>query len=132
MYAGIEPLLGSLQAGGTTLAVATSKPQVFARQIVEHFGLSGYFTHVAGSELDGSFRHKHEVISRALAALGPATNRDICMVGDRAQDAAGAARHGLDFVGVAWGYANEGELAGAGAKVVATTPAELLGLLTER
>jgi phosphoglycolate phosphatase len=131
VYAGIAPLLGILRAAGVTLAVATSKPEVFARQIVDHFGLASYFDHVAGSGLDGSSSHKHEVISRALAALGVEAGGDICMVGDRAHDAAGAARHGLDFIGVAWGYAADGELVDAGAPRIASTPTELLTFLTE-
>jgi phosphoglycolate phosphatase len=135
VYPGIEPLLASLRHAGTRLAVATSKPEVFARRIVDHFGLTSYFDHVAGSGLDGSHRHKADVIALALAALGfdadsdPEVRAGICMVGDRAHDAVGAAAHGLDFIGVAWGYAAPGELAEAGARDVAGTPSELSRLL---
>jgi phosphoglycolate phosphatase len=37
------------------------------------------------------------------------------MVGDRAQDVAGAAANGLDCIGVGWGFAPDGELHAAGA-----------------
>ena len=37
------------------------------------------------------------------------------MVGDRAQDVAGAAANGLDCIGVGWGFAPDGELDAAGA-----------------
>jgi phosphoglycolate phosphatase len=37
------------------------------------------------------------------------------MVGDRAQDVAGAAANGLDCIGVGWGFAPDGELHTAGA-----------------
>ena len=44
--------------------MATSKPEVFARKILEHFGLSGYFQEIVGSELDGTRVDKAEVIGR--------------------------------------------------------------------
>jgi hypothetical protein len=47
------------------------------------------------------------------------------LVGDRAQDVAGAAVHGLPCVGAGWGPAEDGELAAAGAAVVARTPADV-------
>jgi phosphoglycolate phosphatase len=130
VYPGIQELLAGLEATGTTMAVATSKPAVFARRIVEHFGLARSFTYVAGADLDGPVRHKHEVIARALDALGLEGGPEVCMVGDRAQDVAGAAVHGLSFVGAGWGYGEIGELAAAGASVIAAVPSDALGLLT--
>ena len=40
------------------------------------------------------------------------------MVGDRAQDVAGAAANGLECIGVGWGFALDGELRDAGAAAV--------------
>ena len=40
------------------------------------------------------------------------------MVGDRAQDVAGALANGIDCIGVSWGFAPDGELEGAGAVAV--------------
>ncbi|MGA3220057.1 MAG: HAD hydrolase-like protein [Acidimicrobiales bacterium] len=130
VYPGIEAVLSGLRDGGATLAVATSKPTVFARRVLEHFGLSGYFAYVSGSELDGRARAKHEVISIAITALGLVGRDDVCMVGDRALDVTGAAALSLPAVAVAWGYAADGELESAGAAAVAHTPAELLALLS--
>jgi phosphoglycolate phosphatase len=130
VFDGVEAMLVAVRDRGTTLGVATSKPEVFARQILEHFGLSPYFAHISGSELDGTDMLKHQVIARVLAALDVPAGAGVCMVGDRAQDAAGARAHGLSFIGVGWGYAREGELVAAGASQVAGSPAELLGLLS--
>ena len=33
-----------------TLLVATSKPTVFARKVLKHFGMEDYFSFVGGSE----------------------------------------------------------------------------------
>jgi phosphoglycolate phosphatase len=130
VYPGIEALLSRLRDSGVTLAVATSKPTIFANKVLEHFGLSGYFTYVSGSELDGRARAKHEVISNALQALGLVGRDDVCMVGDRVLDVAGARAVGLPAIAVAWGYAAHGELESAGATAVVRTPAELLALLS--
>ena len=46
----------------------------------------------------------------------------VVMVGDRHHDVDGAGEHGVPTVGVAWGYAEPGELAGA-ATVVDTLDA---------
>ncbi|WP_371821246.1 HAD hydrolase-like protein [Blastococcus sp. PRF04-17] len=51
------------------------------------------------------------------------------LVGDREHDVLGAAAHGLPCIGAGWGPAPPGELAAAGAAVVATTPADVLDAL---
>jgi phosphoglycolate phosphatase len=104
---------------------------VFAHQVLDHFGLSGYFAHVSGSEPTGRARYKDEVVNRALTALGLVGRSDVCMVGDRATDVTGAAAAGVDGVAVGWGYAAEGELQSAGAIAVVQTPAELLAFLSQ-
>ena len=130
VYPGIEVVLSALRDKGVTLAVATSKPTAFATQILDHFGLSGFFSHVSGSELEGRARYKDEVIMRALTALSLVGRRDVCMVGDRATDVTGAAAAGLPAIAVRWGYAADGELECAGAAAIVQTPAELLVLLS--
>jgi len=79
------------------LAVATSKPTPFAQRIVEHFGLDVHLDVVAGATLDGSRRTKADVIRFALTALA-ADPADAVMVGDRAQDVAGARTLGLPSI----------------------------------
>ena len=48
---GIIPCLEKLCKAGKVLAVATCKPEVFAVRIIEHFGLSKYFTVITGLSL---------------------------------------------------------------------------------
>jgi phosphoglycolate phosphatase len=141
VFPGIEEVLVELRAAGVVLAVATSKPEVYARQIARHFGLDAHLTHgldgVFGADADqGARSAKAEVVGHALAtleargvAVGPATT---VMVGDREHDVLGAGRHGIATVGVAWGYAEPGELEAAGAAVVVHTPRELTDLLLPR
>jgi phosphoglycolate phosphatase len=130
VYAGIPELLAELADGGATLAVATSKPEPFALRVLEHTGLLEGFTSVHAATLDGSVRHKDQVVATALAAHPD--GRDPVLVGDRAQDVLGAAVHGLPCIGAGWGPAEDGELERAGAVVVAAVPADVLAVLRSR
>jgi phosphoglycolate phosphatase len=127
VYPGIRELIAGLRAEGMTLAVATSKPEPFAVRILEHAGLLAEFASVHGATLDGAVRHKDQVVAAALAAH-PDGERPV-LIGDRSHDVLGARAHGLPCIGADWGPAPPGELAAAGAAVVATTPAEVPGAL---
>lgn len=128
LHDGVPQVLDELAAAGVRLAVATSKPVVFAVRVLEHVGLGEVFEHVAGATLDGSVRSKADVVALALQATRVGAGEAL-MVGDRAQDVEGAHAHGVACVGVRWGYAEPGELEAAGADAVAETPAELSRLL---
>ena len=91
LYDGMPQLLERLCASGLTLAVATSKPAVFARRILDHFDLARYFAFVGGAELDGSRQAKADVIAHVLQGLGGVDPATCLMIGDRRHDVAGAA-----------------------------------------
>ena len=124
VYPGIPEMLGELKRQGKTLAVATSKPTVYAKRILGKFDLAKYFDLCDGSELDGTRVHKDEVIAHALEALGcdPAS---AVMVGDRSHDVIGAIKNSLPCIGVTYGYGTEEELAEAGAFRTVDTVDEL-------
>lgn len=124
VYPGIPQALAELREAGFRLMLCTSKPAVFARQVVERFGLGAHLTGVYGAELDGQFDDKGELIGHILATEG-LSPQEACMVGDREQDVRGAARNGLASIGVLWGYGSAAELGDAGAQLLARTPAEL-------
>ena len=132
VYDGIPDLLDGLD-GAMTLAVATSKPTYSATRILEHFDLAGHFAFVGGSDLEGLRHDKAAVIAHTLAeldALGaPASGSNTVMVGDREHDVHGAHAHGIDTIGVLWGYGDAAELLGAGAIRLAESPADLLEVL---
>jgi len=129
VYDGIPELLTALREAGRTLAVATSKAEVFAASILDHFALTEYFTTVVGSELDGRRTAKSEIITEALARLDRPTAGTV-MIGDRSHDVRGAVAVGVGSIGVLWGYGDDIELTAAGADALAATPAALLGQLT--
>lgn len=123
-YAGISELLGELQRAGSTLWVATSKPTVFATNIVKHFGLESFFERVYGSELDGTNSDKADLI-RHLMTLERIGAPAAVMIGDREHDVIGAVRNGIRAIGVTWGYGTAEELAAAGAHEVVSSPPTL-------
>ncbi len=113
LYPGVEEMLRTLHASGVSLWLATSKAEVFARQILEHFNLTGLFGGIVGSELSGGRDTKAEVITHILRQL-PADGFPALMVGDRDQDAAGAQDMGLDMAVVLWGFGSRAEFEGFG------------------
>ena len=128
VYPGMEAALSRLKAAGRTLAVATSKLDVTSYRVLDHFGLSPYFDVVAGSRADGTLSEKAEVLEYALTRLGIGA-ADALMVGDRKYDVEGAAKNGVECMGVLYGYGSEEELLSAGAICLAETPADIARLI---
>lgn len=129
LYPGMEAMLEALTKSGRTVVLATSKPAVYAKQILRHFSIDGYFSFVSGSELDGTRVKKAEVIGYALASCGITDKASAVMVGDREHDIIGARLAGVDSIGVLYGYGSKDELAAAGAGQIAATVDELKKLL---
>ena len=127
-YEGAAELLRYLKDTGKTVALATSKPQIFADQIVKKYGLAPYFDLVLGSELDGTRTDKSQVIAEVLYRLG-ANPHEAIMIGDRKHDIIGAKANGIKSVGVSFGYAADGELETAGADYIVDNMDELRTLL---
>lgn len=123
----VPKMLETLKNNGKKIALATSKPYVFAAQIMEHFDLSKYFDCMVGAEFDGTRNEKAEVIAEVLRQFPDAKNP--VMVGDRKQDCVGAKKNDIPCIGVAFGFAEDGELEEGGAEKVAQTVMELLEVL---
>ena len=124
LYSGIPELLRDLQASGRSVVLATSKPEVYAERILDHFGIADCFTLAVGSLLNNTRDAKSEVIAFALEKLG-ASPTEVIMVGDRRYDVEGAAANGIKTVGVLYGYGSREELMSAGAVAVCETVKEL-------
>ncbi|GAA2031160.1 HAD family hydrolase [Agromyces tropicus] len=129
VFPGVEGVLQAVQAAGIPIALATSKPESMARNVLAHTGLDGYFTVIAGASDDEERSTKAEVVAealRGLRALGVDTSAAV-MVGDRGYDALGAAAHGVPTILVEWGYGSPDEAADAIAVVHSAD--QLRGLL---
>lgn len=129
-YPGIEDLLARLKAEGYPLFVATSKPEVTAIEVLEHFHLAQYFDRICGASLDEGRETKEDVITYLLAQIGDPGQT--VMVGDTDYDVIGAKAHGIPTIGVTWGYGEVEAMKTAGAVALANTPEELHHLLSQR
>lgn len=125
VYEGFEDLLKLLNTSGRTLIVATSKPEVFAKQILEYFNIAKYFTFIAGGNLDGTRVKKDEVISYALESCNILDKSKVIMIGDREHDIIGAKKNGIHSMGVLFGYGDREELENAGADYIAKAVSDI-------
>lgn len=130
VYDGIPELLAALHRSGRQLFVATSKPWFYARQIVSHFNLDGFFGRVYGSELDGTRVEKHALIAHILRDARIEAGAAL-MIGDRRFDLIGARHNGVANAAVGYGYGSAQELAAEAPDHYFATLAELDQALRE-
>ena len=128
IYPGILELLKELKKQGKIIAMATSKPTVFAEKIAEKYGILPYLDYLSGSELDGTNVEKSAVVKIAMGKIG-AVPEETVLGGDRIHDAEGAKENCIECIGVSYGFAAEGELESAGVKNIADSPRMLLEIL---
>ncbi|WP_407305342.1 HAD-IA family hydrolase [Acinetobacter sp.] len=121
----VSETLKTLQAQGYHLFLATAKPEIYAKQILEHFDLLQYFVYAYGSELNGERTNKADLIAYIIEKeqLNP---NECLMVGDREHDIFGARRNGIETIAVEYGYGSDEELTAANPKARIESFAELL------
>ena len=130
VYPDIPQLLNSLNELGHTLHIATSKPEVFARRILDHFDLAAPFASIHGSEIDGTRSNKGDLIGHVLQDQSIASHESV-MIGDRKHDILGAISNEVPGIGVLWGYGSRDELEGAGAAACIQQPNDLIQTISE-
>jgi len=130
IYPEIPDLLAKLSEE-KKLFLATSKPHVYAKRIIEHFDLTDFFTCVHGSELSGERADKGDLIRYILKTEGIAVDEAL-IVGDRKHDIFGAKKAGILSVGITWGYGSQKELEEAGADWIFDRPQDLGSFLLSR
>lgn len=128
-YEGIEAVLKALKTSGKKLYVASSKPEVFVRKILEYFHLDSYFVFMGGADLAETRVKKADVIRYVLKENGITDLSQVVMIGDRKHDILGAKEVGISSVGVLYGYGDREELTSAGADFLAETVFDLQNLL---
>lgn len=131
VYKGIEELLQEIQRSGKTAIVATSKPEVFAKRILEHFGLAKYFNDIVGANMDETRTKKDEVISHVLQSCDIPDQTKVLMIGDREHDILGAKKAGIDSLGVLFGFGDYEELENAGADYIVETTEDIYPIIFE-
>ena len=131
LYPGIREMLAGLKEAGKKIVLSTSKPEVFAKKILELFDIAQYFDVIGAATLDHSREKKSEVLSYALSEAG-ATDLSRCiLVGDRMFDAEGARICGIDSLGVLYGHGTRAELEGEQFVALAESADEVYRLLKD-
>lgn len=129
LFDGMGTLVQQIAAAGIPLSLATSKPELPATLMLEHFTIAQCFTVITGASADEARSEKADVVEEALRRLReldvPLDN--VVMVGDRIHDIEGAAAHGVPTIAVTWGYGSDAEHAEAA--LVASSTDELRSLL---
>ena len=127
LYDGIADLLGTLEADGWLLGIATGKSDRGLGLCLAHHGLSARFCTLQTADRHPSKPHP-SMVEAALAEAGadPAASM---MIGDTSYDMTMAKAAGVTAIGVAWGYHDPQELLAAGADFIAVTPADIATLM---
>ena len=127
IFPDVKNVLEELKKNGKKVALATSKPHIFAREVLKSFDLTQYFDIIVGAEFDGTRNDKADVIKEVLNQAGEYENP--VMIGDRKHDAEGARKNGVDFIGVSFGFAPEREFEKCGVDKVIDRMSELLDII---
>lgn len=128
IYPEVPVNLKKLHKAGFNLFLSTSKPSVFAHQILEFFNLTKFFKGIYGSELDGRLSDKTDLIAHILKQERRDPNSSL-MVGDRIHDIVGGRANGLLTAMVTYGYGTKEEINEANPDYTFDSPNELTATL---
>jgi len=121
VYPGVVDMLDKLKSNSYSLFVATSKVEAYAEKIVQHFSLDSYFIKIHGSQLDGRFDDKSNLL-RELIKTHNLSPSQTTMIGDRKHDILAAKKNGISSLGVTYGYGSMEELEEAKADYICHSP----------
>lgn len=128
VYEGIPEALSALKSKGHQLYIATAKPTVFAKKIIERTEFRELFTEVYGTGLDGSFNDKADLLEHIIYSH-KLDKQQTSMIGDRSHDMIAAKKNSVRALGVLWGFGTQKELVDSGADQIISKPKDLVALL---
>lgn len=126
LYEGIKEMLSALKAKGKKIAIASSKPEFFVKEISKHHNISEYFDFISAESFQNNHSSKKELINACLDFFGNPPKEQVIMVGDRFYDIDGAKAVGVDSAGAVYGFGTEEELTRAGATYILKSPSDLI------
>ncbi len=118
LYPGVRECIEKLKAQGYLIGMASSKPEVSCRRILEHFGILELFDDVVGATFDGRIDTKEEVLNEVMCRWSDVPKDEMCLIGDTMFDVEGANQVGIRTVAVTFGFGNVQEMVEAGAVAV--------------
>ena len=126
LYDGITEMLQKLKAKGKKIAIASSKPEIFVKEISDYHNISQYYDFISAEQLNKNHSSKEELINTCLDFFGTPTTESVLMVGDRFYDIDGAKAVGVDSAGAIYGFGTEEELRNAGATYILSSPDDII------
>ena len=128
VYPFTREMLEFAKNAGLNLFIATSKPEIFARDILEYFNLSKYFTDIVGIAMHEEKVEKDVIVGRVIDRYALDKSKTL-MVGDRKFDIDGAHKNGIECAAVLFGYGNEAEFKEYGADYIVATYEDLFNFI---
>ena len=127
-------MLESLKKADKQLFIATSKPEIFAKRIIDKLDMKQYIRHVFGAAEDESIRSlKEDVIAYGIEKTSVELDpKNLVMVGDRNSDIVGAHKNNLKAIGVTYGFGDFDELKEANSEWIVNSPQEIVNLAMEK
>lgn len=118
---GMAETVRRLHGEGFTLGIVTTNSRENVMRILDHEGLSPYFSSVVG---DWNLFGKASSLRRVVRKHG-ADPEAVWYVGDEVRDAEAARAAGLRFAAVSWGYNSPTAFRSADPELMFSTPEEL-------
>lgn len=115
LYEGVEECIRDLKEKGFLIGLASSKPEVMCRKILEHFNIINLFDDVVGATFDGKIDTKEEVLHEVMRRWNELAVDEMCLIGDTIFDVDGANKVGIPCIGVSFGFGDINQMLEAGA-----------------
>ncbi len=131
VFPGVVEAMEAFEKAGFVQVIASSKPEMMCRTILERFGLVEKMDHIVGASLDGRIDSKLQVLEEAFSRLGNPDKDQVVLIGDTKYDAIGAAKMEIDCIGITYGFGTEEELKEYGADPVFATIEEVVSYLCD-
>ena len=128
-YEGLHELLDRIHADGKVLAVATSKLETAAVEVLTRNGLARHFDMICGATADGKRISKTDVLEEFFRRAGNPDKSRVVLIGDTKFDAKGAIDLGIDCIGVLYGFGTREELEECGVTCIADTVGDIYAYL---
>lgn len=126
-YPGVLDVIRKLRSMGKRIFVATSKPEIYARSILEKKGVLDLFDFVGGSDIEEKGRvEKVDVVKYVLESNQIEDLSKCLMIGDRFYDVKGAHLAGIKCAGILWGFGSRSEMEECGADYIVSDPRNII------
>ncbi len=131
-YDGMVELFHKIKEQNIKMGICSAKPEIFLKQIVEHFEMNDLFDAVVGNEPHYTSSDKSTLINHAIELMSLPKDTRVIMVGDRHFDINAAKKVGIDSVGVLFGYGSREEFEDAGADYMVEKALDIFEIVAQQ